>query len=160
MFDDDELTAKMIDLYQHEGLTLREIGERFRVSKQAVHYRLRRVGIQLRPKNEPRLIDRKTLVRLHHDEGLPVYKIAAKLQSAHKTVLKEMERHGVKVRSIRLSVRRYPELNGLAIGQSVEVPRRNLKKPHVTYYSAASLRGIRVSVQIIGTDLLRITRKA
>lgn len=35
-------------LYEDEHLTLREIGECFNVSKQAVHYRFKAVGVEFR----------------------------------------------------------------------------------------------------------------
>ena len=71
-----------------------------------------------------------------------------------------MERHGIPRRSQRESVRQYPELGGLEIDQAVEVPRRDVTNIYVAYYDAASYRGIRVSVQVIGPDLVRITGKA
>ena len=147
MFDDDDLTAKMIDLYQHERLTLREIGERLQVSKQAVHYRLRTVGLQLRPKKEARQLDRKTVIRMYRDEKLPAYKIAKKLRASYKTVVNVLELYGIERRSQSSAIRRFPELDNLKVGESVEVPKGQIKNPHINYYCAASVRGIRLSVK-------------
>lgn len=50
------------DLYLIEKLTLKQIGEKIGVSKQAVHYRLQMAGVELRPRGRrPPKIERETL---------------------------------------------------------------------------------------------------
>src|SRR5450830_1159945 len=49
------LTAGTLeDLYLNQGLTLEEIGRRFRLSRQAVYYRMRQLGISRRTRSEAR----------------------------------------------------------------------------------------------------------
>ena len=160
MMDPDKMTAEMCRLYRIEDLTLREIAARFGISYQAVYQRVSSVGLLLRPNHSPpRVIDRETLVRLYVDERLSVYKIAEKLKAANKTIISEMRRHRIKRRPRASELRRYPELDGLKVGESLEVSRPNVRNPYVAYYGAAAVRGIRVSVRSIGKDRLKITRK-
>jgi len=161
MIENDQITAKMVRLYEEEELSLRQIATQFKLTHQAIYLRLKQAGVVFRPRGGKALIiDRKTLVRLHNDEGVPVYKIAKQLEADFRSVVRELKRHRIKRHSVRRSIRRYPELDELKVGQSVEVPKRKVKNQCGAYYSAAFVRGIRVSVRSAGHDLLIITRKA
>jgi hypothetical protein len=97
---------------------------------------------------------------MYRDEKLPAYKIAKKLRVSYKTVVSVLELYGIERRSQSSAIRRFPELDNLKVGESVEVPKGQIKNPHINYYCAASVRGIRLSVKTVGPDVLRITRKA
>ncbi len=68
-----ERLKEMQRLYEDEELRLREIAERFGVSWQAIHERLVRAKIPLRPKSAvKRFLDRETLIELYINENLTI----------------------------------------------------------------------------------------
>jgi DNA-binding transcriptional regulator LsrR (DeoR family) len=83
-------------LYE-SGLTLQAIGVRFGVSRQAVHDRLRRAGIERRPRRQPPLqLNREVLHQFRVVERLTLAEISAKLGVSISVVGSELRRHGIK----------------------------------------------------------------
>lgn len=67
---------ELVHLYTAERLTLKAIGEKFGISKQAVHSRLRRAGIEMRPPiRTTSKIDRKELYCLYVNQKMSVAEI-------------------------------------------------------------------------------------
>ena len=154
-------TREMRRLYIREKLSLREIGTIFNLSFQAVHLRLVKAGVSFRSAGSPKKkIDKSLLERLHIDERRPAYKIAKILKVGHSTVNYELKRHGLGPVSQPSANRKYPQLDALAIGESVGLPLPTGKaKPHAIIYSAARVRGIRLSVKTVGKEL-KVMRQA
>jgi DNA-binding transcriptional regulator LsrR (DeoR family) len=92
MLSDDELRR----LYVEDGLTLREIGEMFGVSRQRVHQRMRKAGIKRKKKVIK--LNRRDLLRLYVREGLTQREVGQQLGVSGSSVSKEMRRHGISPR--------------------------------------------------------------
>ncbi|MEP6848608.1 MAG: hypothetical protein ABI999_07115 [Acidobacteriota bacterium] len=154
-------TREMRRLYVREKLTLREIGFRFKLSFQAVHLRLVNAGVTFQSRgSRPRRIDKRLLERLHIKEQLPIYKIAKLLKAGHPTVRSELKRHGLGPIGLPSANRKYPLLDALEMGDSIRLPLPTGKaKRHAIIYSAAQIRGIRLSVKTLEKEL-EITRIA
>lgn len=154
-------TREMKRLYTREELSLRQIAKRFNISFQAVHLRLLRAGFTFRPTGTSgKPIDRRLLKVLHIEKGLPVSKIAKQLKVATKRVRSEMKRCGIDRKTIPSANRKYPQLDRLEVGESVQLPMlTGTATPYAVIYSAAQVRGIRLSVKTVGAKL-EVTRKA
>lgn len=154
-----ERLKEMQRLYEVEELRLREIGERFGVSWQAIHERLVRAKIPLRPKSlVKRFLDRETLVELYINEDLSVFKTAKRLKTYYKKVLNELKRHEIIKQRRGYSRRKYTELNQLEIGENVIIQRPSIKKPHLGLYSKAKRIGIRVSIKSVNNETMQVKR--
>lgn len=161
-------------LYVDEGLTLREIGVRFGITRQAVHLRFIKAGISRRShyskkfrnvnekRNEriARSLDerRNELVRLYVDDKVPLSVIAKRIGISHGAIRKYLIACGIEIRSTD-SFRTFPELGKLKVGESVLLPRPARKgSPHLTYYKMARTYKIRVSVRAADERTFRVTR--
>ena len=114
----DDAAAEIRKLYE-TGSTLEEIAARFNVSKQAVHYRLKAVGVEFRSTGQTRaLIDRETLERLYVEKWLNAREIADHLGCQIGIVYKDLEHHGIDRRVRGHISRKYPQLRELNIGES------------------------------------------
>ena len=83
-------------LYEVEGLTLRQIAERYGVSHQAVHDRLSRMGISTQRRAHRRnALDAELLQRLYVINGLTIAEVAAELDVAPYFVARELKHHGI-----------------------------------------------------------------
>ncbi len=154
------LAAEQQRLYENEHLTLKEIAARFNVSKQAVHYRLKAVGVEFRSTGRTRaLIDRETLELLYVKKWLNAREIADHLGCKIGIVYRDLEHHGIDRRVSGNSSLKYPQLRELNIGESIEVPRPQTKWKYQSYfYPMAKTIGIRVSVRTIDEETVRLTR--
>jgi len=82
-------------LYAEQGLNLREIAERFGVSRQAVHQKLIYAGYDIKiPKVAKNLPDAERLRELYVDQNLPIRAIVDELQSTINYVMKAIEHYG------------------------------------------------------------------
>src|SRR5688500_5996464 len=72
--------GEMIRLYEEEGLSLTEVGRMGGVSRQAVHYRLVKAGVRLRPQlvegPKPPRFEREEMVDLYVNQRLSLNWIA------------------------------------------------------------------------------------
>lgn len=146
-------------LYQQEELSLTEIAKRFGVSRQAVHYRLRQAGVEMRPPGQPAAkITRQDLYRLYVEEKKPVYVIVKELRTHTVRVYELLDEFNIKRRTKRVRPVKYPQLRELKIGEYVDLPRPPGKQPHGSFYSMAEIAGIRVSCKAVDEATMRVTR--
>jgi transposase len=84
------------ELYEKEGLSLREIAERFGVSHQAIHNRLERVDTKFRHTKQIRkTLNEKVLRRLYSEEGLNKAELARKFGVSNNLISSELKRLGI-----------------------------------------------------------------
>lgn len=102
---------KLKDLYLIDKLTLKQIGEKIGVSKQAVHSRLRLAGVELRPRSRrPLTINRETLFDLYVNQMLSPGKIGEKFGLTNSTIRDYLIKNNVPMRGrgkVSLSIRKY-----------------------------------------------------
>lgn len=101
--------AVLTRLYADEGKTLREIGELFGVSKQAVHEILTKAGVRMRSRGGcyrvthlelvERQIDIPSLVDRYITLRTPLSKLSGELGVSSSSVRKVLVREGVEIRS-------------------------------------------------------------
>lgn len=91
-----EETREMARLYREEELTFQQIGDRFGVSRQTVHQRIRGMGIELpaRPLRAE-ATDKKRLDDLYSVQKLSFAKIARALDTTPFAVLRALEKHRI-----------------------------------------------------------------
>jgi IS30 family transposase len=95
----DERFFEMKRLYLDEGLTLREVGERMGVTRQAVHFRLKRAGVMMRGNyTHSQTFERELLYRLYVTEGHSTGEVAAKLGVTAHHVTKQLVRNAIERR--------------------------------------------------------------
>ena len=160
---------KIIQLYERDGETLREIGRKAGLSHEKVRKILIAAGVHLRPPiQRNREIPREELVRLHFESGLGIMEIAERYGIHRATLLGIMHRHGIEPRRYTrrpvIANRKY-SLPELRVGETVEIqlpPRpEGSKADRVRFYQMAKEAGIRVSLKTInGGSSLRVTRIA
>ncbi len=148
------------DLYLIDKLTLKQIGEKFGVSKQAIHSRLQLADVELRPRSRmPLNIDRETLLDLYVNQKLSPAKIGEKFGLTNSAIRQYLIKNNVPIRGRGESFIKYPQIREMKPGESIELPRSKTKKnPFVDYYMMAKKAGIRVSMQTIDEETLRLTR--
>lgn len=146
-------------LYEQEELSLTAIAKYFGVSKQAVHYRLKQSGVQMRPSGKPAAkIKRRELYRLYITEQRPDYAIAKELRTSTGRVNELLDAFKINRRTKRVRRMKYPQLRELKIGESIDLPRPVWKRPQTSFYSMANTIGIRVSCRTIDAETMRVTR--
>ncbi len=91
----------LIQLYEVERLSAGAIAERIGCSKKTVLKELRRHGIGVRAQSEAqeRQLLRETLIQLYEVEQLSLKAVGERLGCCASTVLKELQRHGIRVRT-------------------------------------------------------------
>lgn len=137
-------------MYETDELSLTEIATRFGVSRQAVHYRLRQAGVEMRPPGQPAAkITRQDLYRVYVEEKKPVYVIAKELRIYTARVYELLDEFNIKRRTKRVRPVKYPQLRELKIGEYIDLPRPPGKQPHGSFYSMAKIAGIRVSCKAV-----------
>ena len=145
-------------LYLDEGWSLQKIGDHFGISRQAVHERLKRDGVEFRryTRRTPP-IDRETLKRLYIAERLAVRHIAEQLGQSPDKIYESLHQYQIPVR--RGCPRKYPALEDLKVGESIVVPKPEIAgSPHISFYMMARKLGIKLSVKTVADNTLRITR--
>lgn len=153
-----ERLKEMQRLYEVEELRLREIAERFGVSWQAIHERLVRAKIPLRPKSPvKRFLDRETLVELYINENLTIAQTAQRLKLGYQKVSDEIKRHGI-VKSRGYFSRKYTELYLLTTREKVIIQRPLVKNPYLSLYAKARKIGIRISIRSVDDETMQIKR--
>lgn len=152
---------ELVRLYSDESLSCRQIAARLGVSGQAVHYQIKKAGIELRSVGGvAKNLDVEKLRRLYLTEKRPLRHIAAELGITTNTIYDHLERHGIPRRSERAHPVKYPELRRLKVGEYIDLPRPNWKRPQTSFYTMAEIIGIRVSCRTIDEKTMRVKRIA
>ena len=145
---------EMANLYQ-KGLTLEQIGEKFHLTRQAVQQRLQKAGISRRGKCKFDKIDKSELQKLYSDK---------------KTLAEIADHFSVSICVVRKALKMYEIPKRPASGKWVDLFRSmevgdsqivesNLQFPHPTLHYLARRKGIKISVNKLGENQLRITRQ-
>ncbi|MBX3266435.1 MAG: hypothetical protein KF831_06980 [Acidobacteria bacterium] len=152
-------TEELVRLYLDKGLSCREIAAHLGVSGQAVHYQLKKAGIELRSVGGvAKKLDVNKLRRLYLTEKRPLRQIAAELGITTNTIYDHLERHGIPRRSDRAHPVKYPELRKLKVGEHIDLPRPDWKRPQTSFYTMAEIIGFRVSCRTINEKTMRVKR--
>ena len=147
------------DLYLIENLTLQQIGDKFGVSRQAVHWRLRLAGVKLRPRGEKPLdINRENLFDLYVNQKILPSKIAEMFGLSYKSIRGYLLKHNITMHQPGSFYIKYPQIREMKIGKSLEFPKPAKRQFYGDFYLMAKTGGIRVSVQTIDDKTVRVTR--
>lgn len=153
--------GKISKLYTERRWTMQRIADKFGVSRQAVHERLKRAGVETRRSGPtPAKFPEAVLRRLYEKEGLSISKVAERLNSTPGKIGYAMRWHKIPGRRGSEWRRKYPELARLAIGEHLDLPKNDRRQPHGVFYKMAKRQGIRVSTRSIDENTMRVTRKA
>lgn len=148
----------MADLYQ-QGWSLKQIGEKFGISRQAVQQRLQKIGISRRDKERGRKIDkidRADLQRLYSD-GKNLYEIAEYFSTSASTIHLALKFHKIPKRD---KPGKWVDIfRSMAKGES-RVVECNHVRPHVTLHTLAARKGIKISISKLGDNQFQITRRS
>lgn len=155
--DTEQLTLEMARL-RRSGLTLDQIGEKYGMTKQAVAFRFKKMGIKPhRPKPET-LIDKIRLKKLYLEDKLPLNKIAAELEVNHLIINAALKLYKVPKRRSSAKSGKYQDfLDKLEVGEKEKIVITG-RSPHVRMYAAAKLNGRKISIRNIGENEFEITR--
>lgn len=100
MLTPNTVTAEMIRLHYEENLTLREIGEMFGITRQAVHSRIKgetlrkESGVYKKKNQETELI-----AKLYVEEGKSMSEIGKEVGMSAQGISYRLRKFGVKIRS-------------------------------------------------------------
>lgn len=148
----------MAELYR-DGFTLKQIGERFGLSKQAVDSRFKRLGIERRRLKRKYEVDKKTLEKLYLSDKLSLKKIAEKFGISYTTVERALKFYKIPKRRWAKKTGKYQEfLNGLEIGEKAVIA-VTAKNPHVVMHKAAKINEKKISMRKIQGNQFEITRR-
>jgi hypothetical protein len=149
-------TENMIKLFQ-AGATLQAIGKEYGMTRQAVHYRLTKAGINTSQTKYERF-DRTLLEKLYTEERLSLEKIAAIFSTYIDSILKALKFHKIPRRqNIKTGGFKVDFLRSLEIGEKGIFEWKNRGKgAHL--HGAAKEIGIKISVKSIGGNHYEVTR--
>jgi predicted DNA-binding protein YlxM (UPF0122 family) len=152
--------SQILELYENQRWTLQQIAEHLGVTRQAIHDRLKRAGIETRPYSpRPLQIAKDELEILYVQKRLSIAEIARRLNSTPGQITYAMRRYKIQGRRPNEWLVKHPELGKLAVGESVDLPKTDRQKPHVNFYTMAKRYGFRVSAKSIDERTMRITRR-
>ena len=153
-------TSEIIELYVNHELSATEIGRRVRLTRQAVHARLKTAGVETRSNGEkPPAFEKDLLEKLYVHDRLTVAEVAEKLNTTDGVIRRAMKIYGIERRKPGALMVKFPQLRSLEIGESVDLPKvRTLPNPHIQFYQMAAKIGIRVSTRSIDDKTFRVTR--
>jgi len=99
--------------------------------------------------------------RLYVDEDKPIVEISRTLKLSAVTITSSLRSQGVRIKIGGMRTIVFPELRRLKIGEFLALPRVGSTKRHtyVRYYEMAKSAGIKVGVNVISGEKVRVTRK-
>jgi hypothetical protein len=156
------LTNEWKLLYE-SGLSLNAIGDRYGVTKQAVHDRLKRAGVEIRSKKQAQAlrfipIERDILDALYVEKRMSIAAVAERLGVSCDQVKRSMRTHGIKARRSG-HWRKYTLIDTMKVGEAHDFPRPQSKGTwHANFYQAAKIRGMRVRVRIVDESTVKVMR--
>lgn len=156
-----EETKEMAALCERGGMTLREIGGRYGVSKQTVSRRLARLDIApaVRPPKCAQ-IDKSRLEHLYTTKRLPIDEIGETLNVPAHRIYQALDFYEIQKReSIKLNGKHKDSLKRLEIGQTahIDYPAKNTYK---NVHKSSKLAGIKISARKLGKGKYLVTRVA
>jgi predicted DNA-binding protein YlxM (UPF0122 family) len=147
----------MAALYQ-QGWSLKQIGEKFGLSKQAVHQRFQIIGISRKDRDYKRKfdkIDKSDFERLYSD-GKSLNDIAEYFSTSAWTIQRTLKFYKIPK---RYSPGKWGNLfRSMKIDES-RVVECNHVRPHITLHSLAVRKGIKISIKKVGENQFQITRR-
>jgi hypothetical protein len=149
--------SELKHLYVDEQMSLSAIAERFGTSRQAVHHRLVKAGVEMRPIKKT--VDPDKLRSLLIDDGLSFAEAATRLGVSVPIVSKTANAVGVSRKNYRcLSM---PDFNTLKVGETLSFPRtKSIWHDYLRFYDLASKLGIKLSVESLDDSTIRVRRVA
>lgn len=156
-------TIEMAILYEEQGLTIRQIGELYGISKQTISQRFKGINVVIRRTPRPRppkhlQIDTEQLKDLYTKQRLPVKSIARILQTYPQAVRMALEFHKIPRRPlVRAAGKHLSLLRKLQTGDQEEI-KCGGKYPHNSLYSSARRARIKISVKKIENQVFRVIR--
>ena len=151
--------AEMRRLYEKDELTLRQIADRFGITRQAVHQRLTRAGVNMRPRSTRRMtLERDLLYDLYVVGGKTIVEVAAAFGVSMSKILTELKRYGIGRRKSGPAPWKYVGVYNLKLQESVIVPRPTSAHPHQNLYSTAKRIGIKITVRKVDESRMLVTR--
>jgi len=151
-------TKEMADLYQ-QGWSLKKIGEKFEISRQAVQQRLQKIGISRRDKMGGRKIDRidKTDLQRLYSNNKNLCEIAEYFSTSAATIHSALKFYKIPKRD---KTGKWVNIfRSMAKGES-RVVECNHARPHVTLHTLAARKGIKISIKKLGDNQFQITRRS
>jgi hypothetical protein len=153
---------EVVRLYREGRLTNQEIGERAGISPAWVRAIAREAGEPVNEERRSPKIEKRKLEELYVRRGFSSNAIAKELGWDPGTVRRELRSHGVELRDDRRDPR-YRAVLSLKVGESIKLPRLEPRpgSAEVTsraYRDAGRTAGIKVSVQKIDEETVRVTR--
>lgn len=102
------------------------------------------------------------IVRLYLDQGRPMREIARLVNLGGESVSEALLFAGVEVKRGGWRTIAFPKLRELAVGESLDLPSvgGTKRNKYARYYFMAKKAGIKVSVNVISDEKVRVTRKA
>lgn len=154
--DADELRR----LYLGERWPAKRIGEQFGVSRQAVYDKLRRLSVKLRTPGPVLMkLDMERVTELYVDRQLSLSETSKALGVAAASLRKLLIREGIPLRaSAGAGRRKLVEVYNLEIGESIYMQCANVRARRVTLHRLAKNANMRITVNRVDTDGVRVTR--
>ena len=87
-------TQKMVELYER-GLNLREIGEHYGITRQAVYLRFKKAGIAYQRRAADQKVEVKLLTKLYSDEKRSLAAIADLFSVTTRVIEKALKKYGI-----------------------------------------------------------------
>ena len=166
-------TQEVRRLYVDEDRTLQQIAHTFGVSRQAVQERLIKAGVDRRRRAHRRKetateirkkeLDLKELRRLYVEMEMTISALSEKLGLGHHTIRLILASEGIAIRSKKFYAerkRKYPQLYDLKIGDEIEIDLPDARHAVSRVRNAAAKARIRISINRIEPDRIKVTRLA
>lgn len=156
-------TLEMARLYEEQGLTLREIGALYGISKQTISRRFSTIKIvrTVRPPAPvPKCaqIDKTELERLYTIKRFTIDKISRLFETNTDNVYGALRYYEIPKRvSINSNGKYIDRIRILAPGERI-VMICTAKHPYITLYKSAKCARLRISVKKLGSEKFMVTR--
>lgn len=151
-------TLEMAEL-RRKGLTFKQIGKKYGMTKQAVDDRFKTLKINPRPPAIQEKVDKSRLEKLYSEDSLSLNRIADEFGVGTAIIEKALKIYEIPKRISLTKRGRYKSfLENLEVGEK-DVIVITAKYPHISMHSAAKRHGQKkISMKKIGENKFEITR--
>ena len=157
-------TMEMAILYKEQGLTLRQIGTIFGISKQTISRRFSKLKITRPGRRSPAApppcarIDKDRLDALYTKQRLSIEAIGRILNAGLIRVKPALRYYDIpKRRFIRLDGKHIAVIRELKVAEP-RVMNVSVKHPYITLHKAAKRVGIKITVRKIGRETFTVSK--